>query len=70
MNLNSVYGFQIDHEADAETPCADPSLNGTIVVTSSYIETRFVSPRHEGHDVENDCDGNDGDLKKVKKNPL
>ena len=26
------------------TPCADPSLNGTIVVTSSYAETRFVSP--------------------------
>jgi hypothetical protein len=34
----------ISFDGDVVTPGADPSLNGTIVVTSSYVETRFVSP--------------------------
>jgi len=55
----------MDFDVDAVTPCADPSLNGTIVVTSSYIETRFVSPRHEGHDVDDDAEVGSVELKKV-----
>ena len=59
--------MEYDADVDAVTPCADPSFNGTIVVTSSYIETRFVSPRHEGRDVDPEADVDSEELKKVNK---
>ena len=37
----------INLDGEVVTPGADTSLNGTIIVTSSFAETRFVSPPND-----------------------